>query len=44
MEAVLKWIQEEYGGVEGYLRQHTSLTDEDFARIRDNYLVQSPSS
>ena len=42
MEAVLKAIRAEYGDIEGYLRKHTSLTDADFARIRQNLLVTSP--
>ncbi|KAI0748776.1 protein-tyrosine phosphatase-like protein [Daedaleopsis nitida] len=39
MEAVIEMLRREYGGVEGYIRQHTALTDDDIARVRANMLV-----
>ncbi|KAI0748774.1 protein-tyrosine phosphatase-like protein [Daedaleopsis nitida] len=39
MEAVIEMLRREYGGVEGYIRQHTALTDDDIARVRANLLV-----
>ncbi|KAH9848933.1 protein-tyrosine phosphatase-like protein [Lenzites betulinus] len=39
MQAFLESVRREHGGVEGYLKTHTSLVDEDFERIRQNLLV-----
>ena len=39
MRDVLKVIETEFGGVEEYVRQMTSLTSKDFERIRRNLLV-----
>ena len=39
MRATMDVVAKEYGSVEGYVKQHTSLTDEDLARIRANLLV-----
>lgn len=39
MAAVLGWIRKNYGGAEGYLKAHTSLTDEDIRRLRENLIV-----
>ncbi|KAH9910789.1 protein-tyrosine phosphatase-like protein [Epithele typhae] len=39
MSAILDVLQTKYGGAEGYVKQHTSLTDADIARIRKNMLV-----
>ena len=36
MRATLAMIREKYSGAEGYLKQMTSLSDEDIARIREN--------
>lgn len=36
MRATLAMIREKYGSAEGYLKQNTSLTDDDIARIREN--------
>ena len=38
MRAVLQTIRSEFGGVEAYVREYTSLTDADLAQIRDNLL------
>ncbi|TFK55095.1 hypothetical protein OE88DRAFT_1694392 [Heliocybe sulcata] len=34
-------LKDKYGGAENYLKTHTSLTDQDIARIRQNLLVQA---
>ncbi|KAI0690921.1 protein-tyrosine phosphatase-like protein [Cerioporus squamosus] len=39
MRATLDALVREYGSVEAYVKQHTSLTDADLARIRANLLV-----
>ncbi|KAI0771095.1 tyrosine phosphatase family-domain-containing protein [Trametes elegans] len=39
MRAFLDYVRREHGGVEDYLKAHTSLADDDFRRIRDNFLV-----
>lgn len=39
MRATIAMIREKFGGAEGYLRSHTSLTDGDFQRIREAYLM-----
>ena len=39
MRATLDVIAKEYGSVDEYVKQHTSLTDEDLARMRANLLV-----
>ncbi|KZT09151.1 uncharacterized protein LAESUDRAFT_540086 [Laetiporus sulphureus 93-53] len=39
IQNIMKYIHERFGGVEGYLKTHTSLREEDFARIRENLLV-----
>ena len=39
MRATLDALAREYGSVEEYVKRHTSLTDEDLARIRANLLV-----
>ncbi|RPD71396.1 hypothetical protein L226DRAFT_468697 [Lentinus tigrinus ALCF2SS1-7] len=39
MCATLDVVAAEYGSMEGYVKRHTSLTDEDLARIRANLLV-----
>lgn len=36
MQATLTMFREKYGSAEGYLKQATSLTDDDIARIREN--------
>jgi len=41
MAATLKMIREKYGGAEGYLKSHTSLSDEDLQTLRRNLLVKS---
>ncbi|KAL7283863.1 hypothetical protein ACG7TL_003303 [Trametes sanguinea] len=39
MRAFLGHVRREYGGIETFLRKHTSLTDDDFRRIRENLLI-----
>ncbi|KAI0636371.1 protein-tyrosine phosphatase-like protein [Trametes polyzona] len=39
MLAFLEHIRREHGGVEEYLKKHTSLTSDDFERIRSHFLV-----
>ncbi|KAG5725676.1 Tyrosine-protein phosphatase [Termitomyces sp. T112] len=41
MAAVLSMLREKFGGVEGYLKTHAGLTDEDMKTIRANMLVSS---
>ena len=38
MHAVMAAIRTELGGVEAYVKAHTSLTDSDLERIRNNLL------
>jgi Tyrosine phosphatase family len=42
MAATLKIIREKYGGAEGYLTGHASLTEKDLDEIRKNFLVPRP--
>ncbi len=39
MRATLDVLAREFGSVEEYVKQHTSLTDADLAQIRMNLLV-----
>ncbi|OBZ70102.1 Tyrosine-protein phosphatase, partial [Grifola frondosa] len=39
MLAFLHLLEQQYGGVEGYLKRHVGLTDEDIAAIQRNLLV-----
>ncbi|KAG6886381.1 hypothetical protein C0995_008266 [Termitomyces sp. Mi166 len=41
MIAVLLMIRQKFGGVEGYLKTHAGLTDEDLATIRANMLISN---
>lgn len=40
MAATLEMIHKKYGGAELYLKTHTSLTDADLDKIRQNLLVR----
>ncbi|KZT73554.1 hypothetical protein DAEQUDRAFT_721612 [Daedalea quercina L-15889] len=44
MRNLLDHIREKYGGVEKYLKAHTKLTENDFARIRANLLVPAQNT
>ena len=39
MRAFIDHIRQEYGGIEGYIRKHTKLTDDDLRCIRENLLA-----
>jgi hypothetical protein len=39
MLAFVELIRESYGSAEGYLKQKTSLTDEDIQTLRDNFVI-----
>ncbi|KAH9884125.1 protein-tyrosine phosphatase-like protein [Cubamyces lactineus] len=39
MRAFIDHIRQEYGGIEGYIRTHTKLADDDLRRIRENLLA-----
>lgn len=43
MMAFLPSMQEKYGGVEAYCKQHLGLSDEDIDRIRSNILISTHS-
>ena len=43
MLAFLSLLDEKYGGVEGYLKSVTQLTDEDISTIRSNILSPRPN-
>ena len=43
MISFLRLLEEKYGGVEEYLRQYVSLTDDDISTIRRNILVPKPN-
>ena len=38
MRALVQVMRTTFGGVEAYLKEYTSLTDADLARIRENLL------
>jgi hypothetical protein len=41
MAATLNMVREKFGGADGYLKTHTTLTDEDLNKIRQNLLSET---
>ncbi|KAF9262667.1 hypothetical protein L218DRAFT_960147 [Marasmius fiardii PR-910] len=41
MAAALQMIRQKYGGVEEYLKSHTSLSDSDIRQLRENFVVRT---
>jgi hypothetical protein len=40
MVATLNMVREKYGGAEGWVTLHTTLTEQDMLALRQNFLVK----
>jgi hypothetical protein len=40
MVATLNMVREKYGGAEGWVTSHTTLTEQDMLALRQNFLVK----